>query len=240
MLTIIIPVLNEEKLIVKGLSQIKKIIEMTKGLSSKVQVVVSDAGSSDQTIEVAKKICEEMQFSFITNKIELPSIGKTITQGIEKAQNDTIFILPIDCEIDQKHIEIILQYTDKTDFYYGAFSKQYENNNTSMQLYAFLQNQFRSKLFSQFVWTNGLFMRKSVLDHVNIPTDLFMEDVILSDSLRKLYSSNYVDHPIIVGTRLYDKNGPIRRIIINATVMILYRLGIKNKLFLKKVYKLQL
>jgi hypothetical protein len=35
--------------------------------------------------------------------------------------------------------------------------------------------------------SNGLFIQNSVLDDVNIPINLFMEDVIHSDSLRMKY-----------------------------------------------------
>jgi glycosyltransferase involved in cell wall biosynthesis len=239
MLTIIIPVLNEEKLISNGLSKIKNILKNIPELSENIEVVISDAGSNDQTIEIAQKICQQLQFTFVTNEINFPSIGKTIVQGLEYARYDTVFILPIDCQINKKHIEMICQCLHKKGFYYGLFSKKYENNILTMKIYAFMQNFFRSKLLTQFVWTNGLFIQKSVLDDVNIPTDLFMEDVILSDSLRKKYQGLYLDHPITVGSRLYDKNGPIKRILINGIVMIFYRLGIKNKLFLKKIYRLQ-
>lgn len=240
MLSIIVPVLNEEKIILDSLKILKSSIDTFKTLSDtfEIEVIISDAGSKDSSIDIVKDFCKERKdFRLCEGQILQPSVGKTVKQGINASFFSYVLILPVDCKISSKNFIMIKKFIDFKKSY-GGFSKYYFNKGILMKFYAILQNLVRTRFLSHYVWTNGIIFQKIVLNKVSIPTDGFMEDVVFSDRLKQEFKHTYMDCPIFVDSRLYDQKGPMRRIFINLIIMIIFRLGCKNKHFLKAIYKL--
>ena len=238
MLTVIVPVLNEELIISDSLIHL---IDASKPFCHKypLEIIVVDAGSSDQSVSIIKSIEDKSDsLTFIQGHINSPSIGKTVQLGVDHANFDYIFILPSDCRVSSLHFEEIEQFILDKGFYCG-FPKLYSNSSLFMKAYAISQNLTRLKLLSHFVWTNGLVIKKEVLGHIAIPQDCFMEDVILSDNLRNHYPSRVLKNAIIVNSRKYEENGILKRVLVNGLIMFLYRVGIKDKGFLRKIYRLE-
>ena len=238
MLTILVPILNEEKLICNAINNLNELLSELDDHDHHIKVLVSDGGSVDKTLELAGKCIKNFNFELLTNKLVKPSIGKTINQGLERIQDGTVLVLPVDCEITLDNLKFIINESQKPEFSYGGFAKRYQHSNALMRLYATSQNFIRTRLSSNFVWTNGIFFKMEVTKVVTISEEGFMEDVIFSDDLKRNFKATYGEMPIIVGSRLYDKDGQLKRILINGLIMLIYRIGFKNKNILKFIYKL--
>ena len=240
MLSIIVPVLNEEKIIKDSLKMLSSSIDAFKTSTDifEIEVIISDAGSEDFSIEIVKDFCKERKdFRLCEGQILQPSIGKTVKQGIDESLFSYVLILPVDCRVSSANFTMLKKFIDSKKSY-GGFSKYYFNKSLLMKIYAILQNLVRTKFLSHYVWTNGIVLQKMVLNKVPIPTDGFMEDVVFSDRLKQEFKHTYMNCPILVDSRLYDQKGPFSRMIINLIIMIFFRLGCKNKHFLKAIYKL--
>ena len=240
MISIIIPIFNEESILIGSLEKLSLEIETSLKLNEdlEVEVVVCDSKSTDRSYQLALEFSKNQpKFKVIQCDDDVRSIGRTVTFGAQNASFDNLFILPIDCYINSKGILEFFKLT-RSHYDYGGFGKIYVNQGALMRLYAKMQNLIRTKMLSNYVWTNGIIFNKRVFDQVEIPTDGFMEDVIFSDNLKLNYKDHYLGDYLLVDSRLYDQKGPLKRIFINALIMTLYRRGFKNKDFLKRIYRL--
>jgi glycosyltransferase involved in cell wall biosynthesis len=220
-LCILIPVLNEVKLIDNALEQLSKQID------SQIQVVVSDPGSTDGSIEKIEQITQNRsQWMFINSHICAPSIAKTVVQAIPLVQAPLCLILPIDCSMTQINLKEFIEQSRAADADYGCFYKTYHHTSYLLRPYAGIQNLFRTRWLKNMVWTNGIWLKTSILKNPRTwSTPGFLEDVILSDHLKK-YKAKIYSSPIRVSARLYQRDRIIKRIVINAFIISLYRLSL--------------
>ena len=86
---LIIPVYNEEK-------SLKKLIPQLKRLNQKIEVVIINDGSTDNT----KSILRESNDFKIINNAKNKGKGYSIIKGVKAAENDNIILMDGDLEID--------------------------------------------------------------------------------------------------------------------------------------------
>ena len=88
-ISIIIPTLNEEKLIERSLSQFTKELKETYN----IEVIVSDGGSKDSTIEISKKYADRL----ILHTEKFPqNISQGRNAGAKYSQRDVLIFLNAD------------------------------------------------------------------------------------------------------------------------------------------------
>jgi dolichol-phosphate mannosyltransferase len=101
-LSIIIPVFNEEKTIVKSLDRVRQ-VNLGK---IKKEIIVVDDGSTDETAAVIKKY-KDKGILFLTHDKNAGK-GAAVRTGISKASGDYILIQDADLEYDPKFIPLLL------------------------------------------------------------------------------------------------------------------------------------
>ena len=91
MFSIIIPTLNEE-------NNIEEVIKQFSLIKSKynIEIIVSDSGSADQTVDIAKKYCDRV----VLYPYNDCNISKARNYGAKYAQNDVLVFLDADIFID--------------------------------------------------------------------------------------------------------------------------------------------
>ncbi len=232
-LSIIIPVYNEE---LQLKNKINQLTIWKKSFSNEIEFMIIDSNSSDNSdvyfsILKSEGIAEILYLS--TKDPKKKSIGLALSEACSAAKADMIMILPIDILISDSHINEVLnlKHNDAT---WGCFIKRYESKNLLMAIYAYLQNQILTKLLRQAVWTNVFFFNKNL--YKKIPTDGFLEDVLLCDRLKQVSSGQVINNKVTVNIRKYIKDGPLKRIVSNGVIILLYRLGFKNTSALKDFY----
>lgn len=110
--SIIIPILNEEKNILKLIYEIKK-----KLIKNNYEVIFVDDNSDDGSIKILKKInLIDKKFSFILHKGQR-DLTQSCFQGIKKAKNDLIVIMDGDLQHNPIYINKLLKklLLDKSD-----------------------------------------------------------------------------------------------------------------------------
>lgn len=110
MISIIIPVFNEEKNILGLLQKVKN------NLSSDDQIIVVDDGSEDKTVEIVN----QFQCDLIKNGTNIGK-GQSLINGIQQSKGDIIFFIDGDGQDDPREIpKLLSKLNEGYDFVIGS------------------------------------------------------------------------------------------------------------------------
>lgn len=236
-ISIIVPVLNERIFIETTLSHLEDTLSnLKKDNIGNWEVVISDAGSTDGTLGIIDKFAQQNPSWIATTEvISDPSVGKTIMQGVIKTTGDVILILPADSQLEKEGLKGLWNAL-QSRVECGGFIKRYCPSNYVLTLYQTIQNLIRLRCLRHLVWTNGIFFKKALLESFRFPTIGFLEDVILSDFLRKKSSWGLIPIPITISSRRYYPNKIAKRLVINLFIMFCFRTGLVSPKRLRSIY----
>lgn len=221
MVSIIIPVLNEEKNIEKTLTQFN-------GLKGDKEVIVVDGGSRDKTKEIAERfakvVCSEKGRANQMNK------------GAEKANGDILWFVHSDSVIKENSIEEIHLAIDEGSVG-GGFSLEFYDYNTLFMKYISVTSNLRAKYLGLYFGDQGIFVKKSVFENLGgYPKQEIMEDWEFSLGMKKIGKLKLISTPIGTSARRFKMGGQLRTHLLMHKIKFLYLLGTPtNKLV--KIYK---
>jgi glycosyltransferase involved in cell wall biosynthesis len=113
-INILLPVLNEERSLEKG---IKQILEYINNFSQDHNIILTiiDNGSTDKTKELSKEIIRN--FSNVKYlRLEDKGVGLAFREGIKRNQCEIVGYMDIDLSTDLKHLnEMITSFTDDSN-----------------------------------------------------------------------------------------------------------------------------
>lgn len=170
MLSVIIPVYNEEL-------TIKEVIEKVSSVEIEKEIIVVDDGSTDRTAEILNK--ERDKITIVYNSLINIGKGAAARIGLEHAKGDIIILQDGDIELSPQEYPIILApiIEENADVVYGSrFLKKDGRKKTSLVNY--LANTFLTFL------TNILY--KSSLTDMETAYKAFRMDVIKKIRLKSL------------------------------------------------------
>jgi glycosyltransferase involved in cell wall biosynthesis len=223
--SIVVPVLNEGKILENSLERLAAARP-----PSQWEILVVDSGSRDDSPEIARRVCETKGWRFIGGNFSAPSVGRTVSLGAWEATGDVILVLPCDAYFESFSLfETALAGGVRC----GGFPKIYEPTTRLLSAYAAAQNLLRSHGGRHLVWTNGMFFPRGT----HVPTQGFLEDVALSDELRRRKDWCLVPEPIRVSARRYYPDRTWRRILINGLILFLHRLNLMGITSLRRLYR---
>lgn len=228
--SVVVPYRNEERILPESQVVISQLVR------ARIQVIMVDSRSLDNSNRIVREW--DLPLCNISCSADPPSIGQAVMSALPFCGPPYVCILPIDVKVTLVHFED-LQYFLKTRPHvsWGGFFKTFDRREWYFSLYALIQNRFRFQLFHKGVWTNVLFVRKSLLASVLFKPQGFMEDTQLSDGLRTSFFGIPSARPAIVSSRKYRGKG-IRQILINILILIRYRLKMGSLEDLRKLYNL--
>ncbi|MCR9203509.1 MAG: glycosyltransferase [Halobacteriovoraceae bacterium] len=225
--TILIPVFNEEKAI-PGLFKALESYPLHK-------VLFCDGGSTDKSRDLIK----EKGYPLVEKNIKQNSIWKTLCLAKNHVNSEFVWIHPVDMEAPEVLSKLPAYFQTGKD--YGWFQKVYLEKHWLLSVQAFFLNKVRSKISKNFVWTNAPIIKTSLFQSLaNLKmmkdTEGFLEDVVLSDYLKKHYDGQYMTLKIHVDPRRYLREGVLKRIWGNLKIMYLFRFKKESPKKLKQLY----
>lgn len=196
MISIVMPVLNEEKAIEGTLLNVSR-------LEGDFELIVVDGGSTDLTWEIAQK--------HATIVLDSPrGRAKQMNIGAAAAKGDVLLFLHADSRLSSDALGKIEAVLDDGDVVGGAMEFHLDDDSSSFKAISYLSN-LRASISKVYPGDFGLFARKSAFDTINGFNEIeLMEDIDLCKKLSKKGKLVQSDAKIISSSRRMKKQGVLR------------------------------
>jgi len=214
-LSIVIPVLNEAAGIVEMLAALVPL--RTAG----AEVIVADGGSTDATVQLATAFADQ---------IVLAPRGRArqMNTGAGGAHGDVLLFLHADTRLPADAL-VNLEAALDDGAQWGRFDVRIGGRHTMLRVVAALIN-LRSRLSGIATGDQAIFVRRAAFDEVGGFADYpLMEDLALSDALRKRWKPACLKAKVTTSGRRWEQHGVWRTIVLMWTLRSAYRLGVSPK-----------
>ncbi len=211
MISVIIPTLNESYSIAKTLMPLQK--WRVRGH----QVILVDAGSDDDTVELAKNLVDK---SIQSDK------GRSVQMnlGAEQADGDILLFLHADTLIDTSADQLIVEALSHTRW--GRFKVRFSSNKLIFKIIAFMMN-LRSCVTSVATGDQAIFVHKSLFMKIGgFPDQVLMEDIQLSKNLKTHSKMCCLNNEVVTSSRRWEQYGISRTIVLMWLLRLAYFIGV--------------
>ncbi len=220
MISAIIPVLNEAKILDQSLS---RLIPQLKDH----ELIIVDGGSTDDTSSIAK---EYGQVIFSER-----GRARQSNAGAAAARGDILLFLHADVWLDSGAIEAV-EKAISAGYVGGAFKQRIDGDHPLYRLIERTAN-LRAKRARIFYGDGGIFIRRAEFNQIGgFPEIPIMEEVGLSRKLRRRGKVTLVEPGIHISARRWQKNGILRTTLTNWLITLLYLLRVPPN-HLAKLYR---
>ncbi|MGP0128323.1 MAG: TIGR04283 family arsenosugar biosynthesis glycosyltransferase [cyanobacterium endosymbiont of Rhopalodia musculus] len=214
-ISIIIPVLNEETVIVKTLNNLQK--------DEAIEVIIVDGGSQDNTVQLVRNMGVKIIKSTQANR------SLQMNQGALLATGNILLFLHADTILPQGYDQLILNSFLNSKIVGGAFRLKIDLSLFSLRLIEILVN-WRSQFCSIPYGDQGIFVKTSVFREIGGFTNFpIMEDFEFIQRLKKRGKIIILSAKVVTSGRRWQKLGVIKTTLINQLIILGYYLGIPPK-----------
>ncbi len=217
-ISIIIPVLNEEKKIKNTLTAI-----LNNSNKDQIEIIIIDGGSTDETVKIVQSMGITIYIS--------PQKGRAnqMNFGASKATGNIFLFFHGDTIIPPNFPNIIREILGKSTIVAGAFLLKINSKNKALKFIEIMAN-WRSYLFSLPYGDQGIFLKRSIFEQIGGFQNLeIMEDFDLIQRLKKLGKIRIAEASVITCDRRWQKLGILKTTLINQLVIMGYYSGISPK-----------
>ncbi len=210
MISVIIPILNEAKILEQSLSQ------LTQQLQSH-QLIIVDGGSSDGSLFIAKKFGQALSSP--------QGRASQMNAGAAAANGDILLFLHADVWLEFGAINGV-ETAIATGYVGGAFKQRIEGGHI---LYRLIERgaNFRAQRLQLFYGDGGIFIRKRHFYQIGgFPNVPILEEMEFSRKLRHLGKTTLVEPGIRISSRRWKKSGIVRTTTLNWFITALFSLGV--------------
>lgn len=210
--SIIIPVLNEEKTVYGLLQQLQNYRRQGH------EVIVVDGGSIDKTVPISESLADKVIQSKSGRAIQMNS-------GATQARFDVLWFLHADTLIPDNAIERIQFYLSNEKYQWGRFNIKLSGSHVFFRVIEKMIN-IRSCLSSIATGDQGIFITKIFFEVEKGFSDLpLMEDVELCKRLKCISSPVCAKEVLTTSSRRWEKNGILSTVILMWRLRFLYWIG---------------
>lgn len=224
MLSIIIPVLNEEKTIGSVIENVKSSIS-----GDNYEIIVVDGGSNDNTVSIAKSSCDQLITSSAGRGVQL-------NYGARASQGDTLLFVHADTILPVEFDKMITNAISTSGKSWGRFDIKLSGKKYIFRIVESLVN-LRSRITSISTGDQCLFMTRALFENVNGYKDIpLMEDIDISKRLKKISIPVCLPHKVITSSRRWEEKGIIRTILLMWWLRFMFFAGVSPD-NLKRLYQ---
>jgi rSAM/selenodomain-associated transferase 2 len=220
MISVIIPVLNEAKILDQSLA---RLTPQLKGH----ELIIVDGGSTDETLLIAQRYGQVISSE--------RGRARQSNAGAAAARGDILLFLHADVWLDSGAIEGV-ETAISAGYVGGAFKQRIEGDHPLYRLIERAAN-FRAKRLKIFYGDGGIFIHRTHFNRIGgFPNIPIMEEVGFSRQLRRRGTVTLVEPGIHISARRWQKNGILRTTLTNWLITLLYLLRVPPT-HLAKLYR---
>lgn len=211
-IAVVIPTLNEERTIVHTLRH-------TDALGFN-EIVVVDGGSADRT----RAETDALGFARITNSP--PGRAKQMNEGARICCSEILLFLHADTFLPTCAKRVIQETFADPAVVGGRFDVRFDSLSIWGSVISTFMN-FRSRLTNVATGDQAIFVRRRVFDQLGGFSDIpLMEDIEFSIRLKRAGTVRALRDTVTTSFRRWERQGPLRTILLMWTLRFLYWLGI--------------
>ena len=224
-ISIIIPVYNEEAAIERTILKIRENIANGNNVR---EIIVVDAKSTDNTVNLAKKNGAIV--------IKAPESGRATQMnfGAENATGDVLYFIHADC-IPPFSFDIKIIRNVERNYQAGSFRLQFDDFHPFLKIIGWL-SQFNLNLFR--AGDQSLFVEKKLFHQIGKFRSSWqiMEDVDIIPRLREETKFKIISPPVLSSSRRYRNKGIVKLQVIYIIMRMLHIFAVSNHIIVK-LYK---
>lgn len=227
MISIVTPILNEEK-------EITKFLENLNNLEGIFEVILVDGGSTDHTLDKVVRITDRFCHPI---KLLHSERGRAIqmNMGAKESRGEILLFLHSDCGIPRDSLRVIERVILKEKSIGGGFKHRFYESSIFLRFISSFGN-FRVGLTKIFFGDFGIFLRKDIFRKIGgYDESSFLEDVELCKKVKKYGRLSQIDRYISVSPRKFLAEGEVIVAIAYAIAYGLNIFGFKPS-FLRKFF----
>lgn len=219
MISVIVPIYNEEKNIVKFQKQFEDVY-------GNYEIIFSDGGSSDSTLSLIDK-----KYIVVNS---LKGRAKQMNSAVKYAKGDVLLFLHSDSIIEPNLFSVIYKSINE-GVQFGCQRLSFNSDKTLLRVCQFMSN-LRVTIRKIAFGDQGIFISRKLYDEIGgIPDLPIMEDYELSLMLKKKgIKVKAIDSTIITSPRRFEKNGVLKTVFLMQKLQFLYRNGVSSE----KIYNM--
>lgn len=210
MVTIIVPIYNEERVLSKNIADFLN-------LSRRAELLFVDGGSIDRSIEI------------VSGAGSLLHSGKgrslQMNKGGFSAKGNILFFMHADTMISPDTLLAIERAINNRGFIGGCLTQRIDRDAFIYRLIE-KQGNARANRRKIFYGDQGIFVKKDVFERIGgFPEVPIMEDALFTQQLRRMGQTIVLPDRIMVSARRWEKNGVIKTTLFFSLIIMLFRLG---------------
>jgi rSAM/selenodomain-associated transferase 2 len=183
-----------------------------------LEIVISDGGSSDNTIE----ICKKYPVLVVQGK---RGRGYQLNAGALASSGEILLFLHADTGLDINIFEDIKQAVS-SGHYWGCCTLKFDCDALFFRMVAYF-SILRSKYFSSCYGDQGIYCRRDIfMQKGPFPSIPLMEDLEFSRCMKKLKKAYVVSGKVLTSARRFEKGGPVKTICRMQLFKLLYMMGV--------------
>jgi rSAM/selenodomain-associated transferase 2 len=216
MISVIIPTLNESSTIARTLTR-----TVALGFDD---IVVSDGGSTDPTRRMVQACCTRVP----AVRLVAASTGRArqLNEGVKACHGDVLLFLHADTELPQTARTAIESALGNVRYVGGRFDVRFDQPSRWGAVIGWFMNR-RSRLTGIATGDQAIFVRREIFEQMGgFPDIPLMEDIEFSRKLKRLGPTVALEDRVTTSFRRWEKNGPLRTILLMWTLRFLYWLGV--------------
>lgn len=213
MISIIIPTLNEEKVIAQTLAH-------TLELAGTCEIIIADGGSTDKTIQIAQ------QFDAVTVTHSSRGRAKQMNSGAAHAHGEWLLFLHADTLLPATALTQISAFENNHCVQAGGFLQQFSGSDWRLKLVSYLDNR-RCRKSRIIFGDQALFIKSGLFANLNgFPEQDILEDVAFSQKLNQVTTPILIEAAAVTDSRRFEQAGIFKSFMRVAAILTRLKMGL--------------
>jgi len=220
-LSIILPTLNEAEHLNEVLDDLQHFRE--KGH----QLIIVDGGSADDTLMIAQSMIEQQRVDHVL--VSKKGRALQMNAGAEVATGDVLLFLHADTRLPHCADDVLskaFEQISQANKFWGRFDVRLSGNKWGFRVIETFIN-LRSRMTSIATGDQAIFVESSLFRQIDAyPEIALMEDVAISQRLKKVSSPVCLSEKVITSSRRWETRGIIATVFLMWKIRFLYFMGV--------------